>query len=80
MNRPLYLVCFVSPIEVPGELDPLSLMPTGMHVNKTKFERAKFEKFTRSYRPVGIELNSTQAIEVDSVVRVVSDRPGSVSI
>ena len=55
-------------------------MPTGMHVNKTKFERAKFEKFTRSYRPVGIELNSTQAIEVDSVVRVVSDRPGSVSI
>ena len=51
-----------------------------MRVNKTKFERAKFEKFTRSYRPVGIELNSIQAIEVDSVVRVVSDRPGSVSI
>ena len=40
-NRPLQLICFVFPIEVPGELDPLSLhkICIDMHVNKTKFER-----------------------------------------
>ena len=34
-------VCFVFPIEVPGEPDPLSFHKLGvdMHVNKTKFER-----------------------------------------
>ena len=41
MNRPLELVCFVFPIEVPEELDPLSFheLRVHMHVNKTKFER-----------------------------------------
>ena len=40
-NRPLWLVCFVFPIEVPGELDPLSFhkLCAKMHVNKTKSER-----------------------------------------
>ena len=41
LNKPLNLVCFVFPIEVPGELDPLSFLKLclDMHVNKTKFER-----------------------------------------
>ena len=40
-NRPLQLVCFVFPKEVPGELDPLSFhkLCVDMHVNKMKFER-----------------------------------------
>ena len=42
-NRPLWPVCFVFPIEAPGELDPLSFhkLCVDMHVNKTKFEKKK---------------------------------------
>ena len=40
-NRPLYLVRFVLPVEVPGGLNNLSVhnLCVDMHVNKTKFER-----------------------------------------
>ena len=40
-NKSLWLVRFVFPILVPGELDPLSFekLYVDMHVNKTKFER-----------------------------------------
>ena len=40
-NTPLKLVCFVFPIKVPRELDPLSShkLCVHMHVNKTKFAR-----------------------------------------
>ena len=40
-NKPLQLVCFVFPKEVPGETEPLSFhkLCVDMHVNKTKFER-----------------------------------------
>ena len=41
LKRPLQLVGFVFPIEVPGPLDPLSFhkLCVRVHVNKTKFER-----------------------------------------
>ena len=40
-NRPLYLVSFVFPIEVPGKLNNLSFhkLCVDMHVNKTKLVR-----------------------------------------
>ena len=38
-NRPLQLVCFISPMKFSGEFDPQSFH---MHVNKTKFERNSF--------------------------------------
>ena len=46
-NTALKLVGFVFPIEVPGELDPLSFhkLRVDMHVNKTKFERNSSLKY-----------------------------------
>ena len=42
-NIPLWLVCFVFLIEVPGDLDRLSFhkLCVDIHVNKTKFEKNK---------------------------------------
>ena len=48
-NRPLEVVYFVFPIEVPGgDLDPLSFhkLCVDMHVSKTKFEKKKFSRVT----------------------------------